>query len=127
MIVDERNSILNTASVTGGIPLVMSQPIDLNDLLMRSPGEAMLISAPDDAMVNHGIHKGDLLIVDCSLYLGDGTVVLAEKDGSYLIRILRRSKDSVCLCAANPAYGPLVGEADIRVVGVVTAYVHRLA
>lgn len=122
------------STVVAGFPSPAEQyverPLDLNELLVARPAATYFVRAQGDSMEGAGIRSGDLLVVDRSLPAADGSVVIAAVDGDFTVKTLRRGPGGeVLLEAANPGYAPIrfSGEMELRVFGVVTAVIHRLA
>jgi len=120
-------------AVVAGFPSPAEQyverTLDLNELLVARPAATYFVRAEGDSMLGAGIRPGDLLVVDRSLEAGDGSVVIACVDGEFTVKSLRKDRRGVRLEAANPAYAPIRfhGEMELRLFGVVTAVVHRMA
>jgi DNA polymerase V len=118
-------------AVVAGFPSPAEQyvdrPLDLNELLVARPAATYFVRAEGDSMEGAGIKSGDLLVVDRSLEVEDGAVVIACVDGEFTVKTFRRGRGGVRLEAANPAYKPIrfKGEMELRVFGVVTAVIHR--
>jgi DNA polymerase V len=102
--------------------------LDLNQHLIKHPVATFFVRVAGDSMVRAGIHPGDLLIVDRSLEVRDGRVVIAVVDGELLVKRLRQRGECVYLVAENPSYPSLlITEAmDFSVWGVVTNVIHPL-
>ncbi len=124
---------LMSGSVIAGFPSPAEQyverPLDLNELLVARPAATYFVRAAGDSMSGAGICDGDLLVVDRSLSPENGSIVIAAVDGEFTVKTFRSDADGVRLEAANPAYAPIrfSGEMELRVFGVVTAVIRRLA
>ncbi|MGL4764786.1 MAG: S24 family peptidase [Aeromonas sp.] len=70
--------------VAGGFPSpaqdYTEQTIDLNLLCVAHPAATYFVRAAGDSMVEHGIHDGDLLVVDHSHKAQHGCVVDMRSD-----------------------------------------------
>lgn len=123
------------SSVVAGFPSPAEQyverPLDLNELLVAHPAATYFVRAEGDSMSGAGIASGDLLVVDRALDTWDGAVVVASVDGEFTVKTLRTDArgGGPRLEAANPAYAPIMfsGETEVRLFGVVTATVRKLA
>lgn len=75
-----------------------------------------------------GIYHQDIIVVDRSLEVSEGRVVVAVVNGEMLIKRFSKKGDRLFLLAENPDYPPLeiTEETDFQVWGVVTSVVHRL-
>ena len=74
----------------------VEQTIDLNQLCIAHPAATYYVRAAGDSMVEHGIHDGDMLVVDRSSKPVHGSVVVAAVDGEFTVKQLQLSP-SVCL------------------------------
>ena len=76
----------------------------LDDLLLLHPTTTYFIRAADHALRNLGIEKGDLVIIDRTLDVESGAIVLATLRGAFLLRAQRlhqpRAKPP-CWCAPS--------------------------
>ena len=79
-------------------------------------------------MTGLGILNNDLLIVDRSLVVEEGNIVIAAIDGEFTVKQLTYSKKSCVLKAANPSYKDIIinSENNLEVWGVVRWAIHRL-
>jgi len=99
--------------------------IDLNQLLVRNAPATFLYRAEGWSMLHAGICDGDILIVDRSVTVQDGDVVIATWDGNQpSCKVLKLAADHVELHSRNPHCPNIVlppeTEAEIfAVVGVV--------
>ncbi|WP_368173237.1 translesion error-prone DNA polymerase V autoproteolytic subunit [Aeromonas sp. R2-1] len=105
----------------------VEQTIDLNQLCIAHPAATYYVRAAGDSMVEHGIHDGDMLVVDRSSKPAHGSVVVAAVDGEFTVKQLQLSP-SVCLLPGNPAYRPIYfsdGQ-HLEIFGVVTFVIHKM-
>ncbi len=79
-----------------------------------------------DAMINAGIFDGDILIVDRSLKLQNGKVIVAVLNGELLVRRFHKNFSAAFLIAENQRYKNInVAEFnDFRIWGVVIHSIH---
>jgi repressor LexA len=56
-----------------------------------------------------------------------GDIVIAEVDGEWTMKYLRKRGDRLYLAPANPRYKPIVPKEELKVVAVVTAVVRKYA
>jgi len=122
---------LMESPVAAGFPSPAEQyaetPLDLNELLVRNPPATYFVRAAGDSMVGAGIRSGDILVVDRSLDAFDGSIVIANVDGEFTVKILRNADGQIALEPANPRYRPIrFSEGmELRLFGVVTAVIHQ--
>lgn len=118
-------------SVVAGFPSPAEQylepPLDLNELLVKRPAATYFVRVEGDSMVGKGIYDGDLLVVDRSLDPKDGDVVIANIDGEFTVKTLRKKIGKIGLQPENPKYPTIVlkGASELKVFGKVTAVIHR--
>jgi len=103
----------------------LADSLSLDDLLIKNHQATFLLKVSGDSMIEAGIMAGDLVIVDRSLTAGNGDIVIAEVDGAWTMKRLRKSGNKVTLLAANPKYPPIVPQYELKIAGVVTAVVRK--
>jgi len=110
-------------SVVAGFPSPAEQylepPLDLNELLVKRPAATYFVRVEGDSMVGKGIYDGDLLVVDRSLDPKDGDVVIANVDGEFTVKTLRKKGGRIGLQPANDKYPTIVlsGASELKVFG----------
>ena len=102
--------------------------IDLNEYLVQHKEATFFLRVQGDSMTGLGILNNDLLIVDRSLAVEEGNIVIAAIDGEFTVKQLTYSKKGCVLKAANPAYKDIIinSEDNLEVWGVVRWAIHRL-
>ena len=76
-------------------------------------------------MTGAGIMPHDLVIVERGRTPRSGDIVIAEVDGQWTMKYLRKRGDSVLLVPANPKYQAIRPKNDLTIAGVVTAVVRK--
>ena len=76
-------------------------------------------------MSGAGILPGDMVIVDRGLAPKSGDIVIAQVDGDWTMKYLRKRGSDVQLIPANPAYKPIRPKSELKIAGVVTAVVRK--
>jgi repressor LexA len=76
-------------------------------------------------MSGAGILHGDMVIVDKGRTPKSEDIVIAEVDGAWTMKYLRKRGESVTLLPANPKYQPIKPENELKIAGVVTAVVRK--
>lgn len=107
----------------------MERGIDLNEHLIRNKPATFFFRMKGDAMRDMGIFDGDILIVDRSLKLINGRIIIAILNGELLVRRFHKNFSSAFLIAENSRYKNinLAEFSDFSVWGVVTYVIHSLA
>jgi len=103
---------------------------DLHGAIVPNPLSTCFMRARGDGLRSHGIHSGDLLVIDRSLPLRSGVVVVIAQGGHFLVRPLVRQGADWLLLPLNqqqPAL-PIAGERieASGLFGVVAHVVHHL-
>jgi DNA polymerase V len=100
--------------------------IDLNEQLIQNKPATFFFRMKGDAMEQAGIFEGDVLIVDRSLKLQNGKIIVAVLNGELLVRRFHKNFSSAFLVPENPRYKPinLAEFSDFRIWGVVTYSIH---
>lgn len=121
---------LYACPVSAGFPSpaedYIQKNIDLNEELIPNPVSTFFVRVKGHSMKNASIHDEDVLIVDRSLAVKNGDIVVAVIDGDVTVKRFNRLNDRVILQAENPEYPPLViaNERDFSIWGVVTTVIH---
>jgi DNA polymerase V len=95
------------SSISAGFPSpaddYVENRIDLNEHLVQHREATFFLRVQGDSMTPIGIMDGDLLIVDRSLPVVDGNIVIAVIDGEFTVKQIFRRETGYVLKAANPA------------------------
>ncbi|HZI53734.1 MAG TPA: translesion error-prone DNA polymerase V autoproteolytic subunit [Chitinophagaceae bacterium] len=106
----------------------MERGIDLNEHLIKNKPATYFFRMRGDAMREAGIFDNDVLIVDRSLKLMPGKIIVAILDGELLVRRFHKTFSSAFLIAENTQYKEinLSQFTDFTVWGVVTYVIHEV-
>ena len=99
--------------------------LSLDDLLIQNREATFLLKVSGDSMTGAGIMQGDMVIVDKGLTPKSGDIVIAQVDGEWTMKYLRKRGDNVTLVPANPKYQPIKPKNELKIAGVVTAVVRK--
>ncbi|HEY0433192.1 MAG TPA: translesion error-prone DNA polymerase V autoproteolytic subunit [Chitinophagaceae bacterium] len=102
--------------------------IELNEQLIRNKPATFFFRMKGDAMTGGGIFDGDILIVDRSLKLADGKVIIAILNGELLVRRFHKNFSSAFLIPENERFKPinLAEFSEFALWGVVVYSIHQL-
>lgn len=102
--------------------------IDLNEQLVRNKPATFFFRMKGDAMQDAGIFDGDTLIVDRSVKLVNGRVIVAILNGELLVRRFHKNFSSAFLIAENSRYKNinLAEFSEFAVWGVITYVIHPM-
>ncbi len=99
--------------------------LSLDDLLIQNREATFLLKVSGDSMSGAGILPGDMVIVDKGQPPKSGDIVIAQVDGQWTMKYLRKRGGNVLLLPANPKYKPIKPESELTIAGVVTAVVRK--
>jgi SOS regulatory protein LexA len=103
----------------------LADNLSLDDLLIQNREATFLLKVSGDSMSNAGILPGDMVLVDKGEVPKSGDIVIAEVDGEWTMKYLRKRGESVMLLPANPRYQPIKPKRELKIAGVVTAVVRK--
>src|SRR6187200_1320022 len=100
--------------------------IDLNEQLIKNKPATYFFRMKGDAMQDAGIFDGDVLIVDRSLKLAGGKIIVAVLNGELIVRRFLKNFSSSFLIPENDRYKNinLAEFTDFSLWGVVTYVIH---
>ena len=120
-----------SANPAFGVPMddYMERGIDLNEKLVANKATTYFFSMKGDAMREAGIFDGDILVVDRSVKLTDGKIIVAVLNGELLVRRFHKNFSAALLIAENARYKSInLSEFnDFVVWGVVTYVIHSVS
>lgn len=102
--------------------------IDLNEHLIRNKPATFFFRMKGDAMRDAGIFDNDVLVVDRSLKLADGKIVVAILNGELMVRRFHKNFSSAFLIPENSRFKTinLAEFSDFALWGVVTFVIHQV-
>jgi len=103
----------------------LADNMSLDDLLIHNREATFLLKVSGDSMSNAGILPGDMVLVDKGEVPKSGDIVIAEVDGEWTMKYLRKRGENVLLLPANPKYQPIKPKRELKIAGVVTAVVRK--
>ncbi len=103
----------------------LADTLSLDELLIQNQEATFLLRVSGDSMSGAGILPGDMVIVNKGQTPRSGDIVIAEVDGEWTMKYLRKRGNSVTLIPANPEYKPIKPKNELKIAGVVTAVVRK--
>ena len=98
-------------SVAAGFPSPavgeLNGTLDLNQLCVRHPAATYFVRARGDSMTGAGIDDGDILVVDRSVTVTNGAIIIAALNGEFTVKRLEIKDKHARLLPENPAYHPI--------------------
>jgi DNA polymerase V len=107
----------------------MERGIDLNEQLIKNKPATYFLRMKGDAMRDAGVFDSDVLIVDRSVKLTEGRIIVALLNGELLVRRFHKNFSSAFLVPENSRYKPinLAEFNDFKVWGIVTYVIHDVS
>ena len=124
---------IKTADATGfgaAADDYMERGIDLNEELIGNKPATFFMRMQGDAMTGAGIYSGDLLIVDRSLKVASGKIVVVTLNGEMMVRRLEKTFNKLRLMPESPRLTTIEVDPsgnDFSIWGVVTYTIHTVS
>ncbi len=103
----------------------LADTLSLDALLIQNQEATFLLKVSGESMSEAGILPGDMVIVNKGQTPKSGDIVIAEVDGEWTMKYLRKRGESVVLVPANPKFKPIKPKKELKIAGVVTAVVRK--
>ena len=113
-------------SVAAGFPSpaadYIEDRIDLNELLIKTPSATFFVKVAGESMIEAFIPPRALLVVDRSLNVTNGDIVVAVINGEFTVKRFVKTQGGTFLSPANTKYKPIriTEEMAFQVWGVVS-------
>jgi repressor LexA len=116
-------------TVEAGFPALAEQQqldtITLDDFLIRNRKETYMLEVSGDSMKDAGILPRDLVLVERGKASKVGDIVIAQVDGNWTIKYLRKKGNKFFLEAANKKYKPIFPRQELLIAAVVQAVIRK--
>lgn len=115
-------------SVKAGFPSTaeeIKETVNLNDFLINDSAKSFMLEVDGDSMIDAHIEAGDMVLVEKTQNAKDGEIVIAEVDGEFTMKYLRKSAGKVWLEPANKSYKPIHPVHSLNIVAVVKAVIRK--
>lgn len=101
--------------------------LNLHEFLIKKPVATFFMRAKGDSMIGAGIFSGDLLIVDRSIEVRSGHVIVASIQGQFTLKRYLKVEGRAMLAPENQKYKSveIIEGSEFQVFGVVTFNIHR--
>jgi len=100
--------------------------MNLHELLVRQPAATYFMRMGSDQYIREGIYINDLLIVDRSMSIAAGRLVVAIVDGALSVRRVVNHNGQLCLSGIKPQPIGEPGTIEASVWGVIAHIVRTL-
>lgn len=104
----------------------LADTITLDEWLIENKEATYMLKVKGESMRDAGVMPGDLVVVERTLKYKVGDIVIAEVDGKWTMKYLRREKNGrFYLEAANPDYADIHPSESLKVAAVVKGVVRK--
>lgn len=98
--------------------------LDFNEYIIKHPSTTFCLRAYGQSMYPE-VKEGDIVVVDRSLAVKDGDLIVAEYAGDFTLKYYKKTKTGVFLVPENPKFKAIEINNETRLFGVVTAIVRK--
>jgi DNA polymerase V len=123
---------LFSSTVAAGYPSSaedhIEEMIDMNSYLIKNPETTFCVKVSGLSMIDAGINEGDILVVDSSVRVSSGRIIVVALDGMLTVKRLAFIEGKPCLMPENPEFHPIpiLENSDVKIWGVVTSVLRNL-
>jgi SOS regulatory protein LexA len=104
----------------------LHENISLDDWVIEKKEASFMLKVRGDSMRDAGILDGDMVIVERTQSAKTGEIIVAEVDGAYTMKYLRKDKSgNFYLDPANDAFKPIYPKENLQITAVVKAVVRK--
>ena len=115
--------------VEAGVPTMIDEELtdmlNIKDYLVGNKKHTYILEVKGDSMIDEGIREGDLVIVERTNDPKDGDIVIAEVDGGWTMKYLRKKNGKIYLEPANKKYKPIYPENELNIGAIVKGVVRK--
>lgn len=102
-----------------------SATMTLDEWLIDNKESTYMLTVSGDSMKDAGILPGDVVLVERTTNPSVGSIVIAEIDGEWTMKYLRKKGSTYYLQAANDTYDDLYPDEDLSIPAVVRAVIRK--
>jgi repressor LexA len=99
--------------------------MDFDEYLTPRKEASYILRVKGDSMIEAGIHPGDMVVAERRAQYKTGQIVIANVDGEFTMKYLRKKGDRYYLEPANAKYKPIYPTESFQVEAVVTAVIRK--
>lgn len=99
--------------------------VNLDDMLIKNKSYSYLLLVDGDSMIDAHIEEGDMVLVERADDAKDGGIVIAEVDGEFTMKFLKKKDGRIWLEPANKNYKPIYPKHSFKIIAVVKAVIRK--
>lgn len=104
---------------------VLETTINLNNFLIQKKDKTYLLEVDGDSMIDAHIADGDMVIAERAHDARDGEIVIAQVDGEFTMKYLRKSSGRIWLEPANPDFKPIYPKYDFKICAIIKGVIRK--
>lgn len=103
----------------------LGDTISLDDWIITNRDASFMLRVKGDSMCEAGIMDGDMVVVERTNSPKVGDIVIAEIDGAWTMKYLRKKNSKFYLEPANKNYKNIIPKEDLKVEAKVVAVIRK--
>lgn len=104
----------------------LHEQVSLDEWLVPKRESSFMVRVKGESMRDAGIYDGDMVIAERSMEAKAGSIVIAELDGEWTLKTLRKDRQGMYLEPANPDFPPIMRpQRSLKVSAVVRGVVRK--
>jgi SOS regulatory protein LexA len=126
---NDSNKLKVLGLVEAGFPTIaeedLSNTLSLDEFLIDNKEATYMLTVKGDSMIDAGILAGDLVLMERTEKARPNDIVIAEVDGGYTLKYLRKKGAAYYLEPANKKYKNIYPEESLNIQGVLKAVIRK--
>ncbi len=103
----------------------LSDTMTLDEFLIDNKEATYMLKVKGDSMIEASIKEGDMVLVERTHQYKPGDIVIAEVDGAWTMKYLRKQGNYFYLQPANKKYKPIFPKESLNIAAVVKAVIRK--
>jgi SOS regulatory protein LexA len=103
----------------------LSDTINIESYLAPKRGSTFMLEVDGDSMIDAHIANGDMVLAERTNTARDGDIVIAEIDGEFTMKYLKKKGNVSWLEPANKAFKPMYPTQSLTICAVVKAVIRK--
>lgn len=103
----------------------LSDTMSLDEYLIENKESSYILRVSGNSMKDAGIIDGDMVIVDRGVKPKEDDIVIAEVDGNWTMKYLRKKKNKFFLEAANKQFKNIYADQEMKISAVVKSVIRK--
>ncbi len=125
---DSFNSIPLLGSIKAGFPSnveEISNSLSIENYLIKDKEETYLLEVDGDSMIDAHIKDGDIVIAQKANTANNDEIVIAQIDGEFTMKYLKKDGDKLWLQPANKLFKPMYPKYQFEIIAVIKGVIRK--